>query len=87
LPKGFEIAVFQNWYLAFRKPAKMDLCLTFKNSVMAASLQERALPLPTVMQTAVPSTEAMDCSTRVCGGRLLTALVVAPFLHVLQSIQ
>jgi hypothetical protein len=38
-PEGVETAQFQNWFLAFRSPAKIDLRL--KLSVMSVSFQAR----------------------------------------------
>jgi hypothetical protein len=41
LPEGFETALFQNGCLAFRSPAKIDLRLKVKCSVMSVSFQAR----------------------------------------------
>jgi hypothetical protein len=38
-PKGLETILFQNGCLAFRSPAKMDLLLKFKSSIMSSSVQ------------------------------------------------
>jgi hypothetical protein len=66
-PEGFETALFQNGFLAFRSPAKIDLGLKLKSSVMSVSLQARPGDLKTAasntslltigMQTPVASTE------------------------------
>jgi hypothetical protein len=40
-PEKFETALFQNGCLAFRSPAKIDLRLKLKSSVISISLQAR----------------------------------------------
>jgi hypothetical protein len=38
-PEGFETALFQDGYLAFRSPANTDLFLKLKRLLMSTSLQ------------------------------------------------
>jgi hypothetical protein len=90
-PEGFETALFQNGFLACRSPAKIDLCLKLKSSVMSESFQAQPGDLQTAasmtsllpigMQTPVASTEIRGGrSTWLWGMPFLTATAVSPFL-------